>query len=60
MLYGGVLVVFVEILGLVVVNFSVGEDVYCVGLDINVNYVCVMCEGLVMGIVVLLYIGVLI
>lgn len=49
MLHGGASVVLAETLGSVAANFSVGEDAYCVGLDINANHVRAMREGLVTG-----------
>lgn len=57
-LYGGVLVVLVEILGSSVGNLCVDiVKQICVGLEINVNYVCVVCLGIVIGIVCVLYVG---
>ncbi|EGR4456983.1 hotdog fold thioesterase [Vibrio cholerae] len=58
MLHGGASVVLAETLGSVAANFSVGEDAYCVGLDINANHVRAMREGLVTGTAVPLHIGV--
>lgn len=49
MLHGGASVVLAETLGSVAANFSVNDDYYCVGLDINANHVRAMRKGVVTG-----------
>ncbi|USD66771.1 hotdog fold thioesterase [Vibrio sp. SCSIO 43136] len=49
MLHGGASVVLAESLGSIAANFAVGEDAYCVGLDINANHVRAMRKGFVTG-----------
>lgn len=49
MLHGGASVVLAETLGSVAANFSVSENHYCVGLDINANHVRSMRKGVVTG-----------
>ncbi|KQA26216.1 esterase [Vibrio metoecus] len=58
MLHGGASVVLAETLGSVAANFSVGEEVYCVGLDINANHVRAMREGMVIGTATPLHMGI--
>nr|WP_158163388.1 hotdog fold thioesterase [Vibrio mimicus] len=58
MLHGGASVVLAETLGSVAANFSVGEDAYCVGLDINANHIRAMRDGLVIGTATPLHMGV--
>ncbi|MGL4222299.1 MAG: hotdog fold thioesterase [Shewanella sp.] len=58
MLHGGASVVLAETLGSVAANFSVGDDAYCVGLDINANHVRAMREGTVVGTAVPLHMGI--
>ncbi|ENM5835160.1 hotdog fold thioesterase [Vibrio metoecus] len=58
MLHGGASVVLAETLGSVAANFSVGEEAYCVGLDINANHVRVMREGMVIGTATPLHMGI--
>lgn len=47
MLHGGASVVLAETLGSVAANFSVSDEYYCVGLDINANHIRAMREGIV-------------
>lgn len=49
MLHGGASVVLAETLGSVAANFSVSDEYYCVGLDINANHIRAMREGIVTG-----------
>lgn len=49
MLHGGASVVLAETLGSVAANFCVGDDEFCVGLDINANHVRSMRDGMVIG-----------
>jgi uncharacterized protein (TIGR00369 family) len=49
MLHGGASVVLAETLGSIAANFSVSDDYYCVGLDINANHVRSMRKGVVTG-----------
>ncbi|WP_158119379.1 hotdog fold thioesterase [Vibrio metoecus] len=58
MLHGGASVVLAETLGSVAANFSVGEEAYCVGLDINANHVRAMREGMVIGTATPLHMGI--
>ncbi|ENS5607965.1 TPA: hotdog fold thioesterase [Vibrio mimicus] len=58
MLHGGASVVLAETLGSVAANFSVGEDAYCVGLDINANHIRAMRDGMVIGTATPLHMGV--
>lgn len=58
MLHGGASVVLAETLGSVAANFSVGEEAYCVGLDINANHVRAMREGRVIGTATPLHMGI--
>lgn len=58
MLHGGASVVLAETLGSVAANFSVGEEAYCVGLDINANHVRAMRTGSVIGTATPLHMGI--
>ncbi|MGL4381956.1 MAG: hotdog fold thioesterase [Vibrio sp.] len=58
MLHGGASVVLAETLGSIAANFSVGEEAYCVGLDINANHIRAMREGIVTGTATPLHIGI--
>ncbi|MDW6005556.1 hotdog fold thioesterase [Vibrio mangrovi] len=58
MLHGGASVVLAETLGSVAANFCVGEDSYCVGLDINANHIRALRSGTVTGIAQPMHIGV--
>lgn len=58
MLHGGASVVLAETLGSVAANFCVGDDYFCVGLDINANHIRSMREGLVTGKAEPLHLGV--
>lgn len=49
MLHGGASVVLAETLGSVAANFSVSDEYYCVGLDINANHIRSMRKGTVVG-----------
>ncbi|UGA57113.1 hotdog fold thioesterase [Vibrio sp. VB16] len=49
MLHGGASVVLAETLGSVAANFSVSDEYYCVGLDINANHIRSMRKGMVIG-----------
>ncbi|MDB1126262.1 hotdog fold thioesterase [Vibrio algarum] len=49
MLHGGASVVLAETLGSVAANFSVSNEYYCVGLDINANHIRAMRHGVVTG-----------
>lgn len=49
MLHGGASVVLAETLGSLAANFSVDNNHYCVGLDINANHVRAMRKGYVVG-----------
>lgn len=58
MLHGGASVVLAETLGSLAANFCVGDDAYCVGLDINANHVRSMREGHVIGTATPIHLGV--
>ncbi|ANP67136.1 hotdog fold thioesterase [Vibrio alginolyticus] len=58
MLHGGASVVLAETLGSLAANFSVDEDSYCVGLDINANHVRAMRSGHVIGTAKPLHLGI--
>jgi len=49
MLHGGASVVLAETLGSVAANFSVDDEHFCVGLDINANHIRAMRKGYVTG-----------
>lgn len=57
MLHGGASVVLAETLGSVAANFSVSDEYYCVGLDINANHIKAMRKGVVTGKALPLHIG---
>lgn len=57
MLHGGASVVLAETLGSVAANFCVGDNYYCVGLDINANHVRAMRSGIVTGTAVPQHLG---
>lgn len=58
MLHGGASVVLAETLGSLAANFCVGDDAYCMGLDINANHVRSMREGHVIGTATPIHLGV--
>ncbi|ASO30893.1 esterase [Vibrio anguillarum] len=58
MLHGGASVVLAETLGSVAANFSVDQEHYCVGLDINANHVRAMREGIVIGTATPIHLGI--
>lgn len=49
LLHGGASVVLAETLGSLAANMCVGEDAYCVGLDINANHIRAVRSGIVTG-----------
>jgi len=49
MLHGGASVVLAETLGSLAANFSVSDEYYCVGLDINANHVRAIRKGMITG-----------
>jgi len=57
MLHGGASVVLAETLGSVAANFCVGDDYFCVGLDINANHIRSMKEGNVVGVTSPVHLG---
>ncbi|MDV7103498.1 hotdog fold thioesterase [Vibrio sp. TH_r3] len=58
MLHGGASVVLAETLGSVAANFSVSNEYFCVGLDINANHVRSMRNGTVTGTATPVHLGV--
>ena len=48
-LHGGVSVVLAETLGSLAANMAVGEESYCVGLEVNANHLRAKREGVVTG-----------
>jgi uncharacterized protein (TIGR00369 family) len=58
MLHGGASVVLAETLGSLAANFSVDDDHYCVGLDINANHIRAMRSGFVIGTAKPMHLGV--
>ena len=49
MLHGGASVVLAETLGSLAANMAVGEESYCVGLEVNANHLRAKREGVVTG-----------
>ncbi len=49
LLHGGASAALIETLGSVAANLAVGEDEYCVGIEINANHVRAKRDGIVTG-----------